>query len=131
MELMKLILVSGLVLSMAFLSACASGPVNGLIYTDVQGPVTATAANRGAMHGTACASSYLGLFAMGDASVAAAAKTANITQISHVDASYTNILFFWAQYCTTVYGNRGITPSAPMKVPSIPTAVPAPTSPTL
>lgn len=118
----KLILAIGLAISSLYVSGCASGPpISGLLYSDVQGPVAATAASRGALHGQACASSYFGLFATGDASITAAAKAANITQISHVEQSFSNIII-WAQYCTIVYGNRGIAPSAPMKVPAQPAA---------
>jgi hypothetical protein len=118
MKVMKFVLAGCLAISAAYLTGCASGqPISGMLYSDVQGPINATGAPRGAMHGQACASSYLGLVALGDASITAAAKAANVTQVSHVEQSYTNILGFWAQFCTIVYGNRGITPSAPMKVP--------------
>ncbi|MBL7543507.1 MAG: TRL-like family protein [Bdellovibrionaceae bacterium] len=127
MKIMKFILACSLALASVYLTGCASGqPISGLLYSDVQGPINATGASRGGMHGQSCASSYLGLVALGDASITAAAKAANVTQISHVEQSYTNILGFWAQYCTIVYGNRGITPSAPMKVPGGQPAAPAP-----
>lgn len=118
MKLVKFVLAGALAFSAAYLTGCASGaPISGGLYSDVQGPIAISGAPRGAMHGQACASSYLGLIALGDASISAAAKAANVTQISHVEQSYSNIAFFWAQFCTIVYGNRGITPSAPMKVP--------------
>ena len=130
MKVFKFVLACGLAFSTAYLTGCASGqPISGMLYSDVQGPINATGAPRGAMHGQACASSYLGLVALGDASITAAAKAANVTQVSHVEQSYTNILGFWAQFCTIVYGSRGITPSAPMKVPGgqqIPQPAPAP-----
>ena len=119
MKLMKIVLAMGLAASSMFAVGCASGPpLSGLLYSDVQGPINATGAPKGTMHGQSCVSSYLGLVALGDASITAAAKNANVTQVSHVEQSYTNILGFWAQFCTIVYGNRGITPSAPMKVPT-------------
>ncbi len=124
MTLMKNVLskalTAGLVAASMFVIGCASGPpISGALYSDVQGPITATSAPRGALRGESCATSYLGLFAMGDASITAAAKMANVTQISHVEQSFTNIAFFYAQYCTIVYGNRGIAPNAPMKVPAV------------
>lgn len=119
MSLMKLILAVGLAISSLYVTGCASGPpVSGLLYSDVQGPVNATGVSRGPLHGQACASVYLGLIALGDASITAASKAGNVTQVSHVEQSYTNILGFWAQYCTIVYGNRGVTPTAPMKAPA-------------
>lgn len=127
MKLLRIFLAMGLTATSMFVIGCASGPpISGALYSDVQGPVAATSATRGSLHGQACASSYFGLFATGDASISAAAKAANVTQISHVEQSYSNILMFWAQYCTIVYGSRGIAPTAPMKVPTGAQPVPAP-----
>ena len=128
MKFLKIVLAMGLAASSMLAVGCASGPpLSGALYSDVQGPIAISNAPKGSMHGQACASSYLGLFATGDASITAAAKAANVTQISHVEQSYSNILMFWAQFCTIVYGNRGIAPSAPMKVPPAgqPAAAPA------
>lgn len=113
------------------LIGCASGtPVIGFIFSDVQGPVNATGAMRGNLHGEACATSYLSLIALGDASISAAAKAGGVNQISHVDHTWTNILGLYAQYCTHVWGSKGgPSPlSTPMKVPSpsSPVQVPAP-----
>lgn len=129
MKLIKTLVAGGLLLASAFLTSCVSAPLSGVLYTDVQGPVTATGVNRGNLTGKACASSYLSLIAMGDASITAAAKAANVTHISHVESSSKSILFLWSEYCTIVYGNRGLTPSAPMRVPSVPAPIPTPTAP--
>ncbi len=57
MKLFKFILACGLAISSAYLTGCASGqPISGMLYSDVQGPINATGAPRGAMHGQACAS---------------------------------------------------------------------------
>lgn len=113
------------------LIGCASGtPVSGFVFSDVQGPVNATGALRGNLHGEACAASYLSLIALGDASISAAAKAGGVNQISHVDHTWTNVLGLYAQYCTHVWGSKGgPSPSSmPMKVPSpsAPVQVPAP-----
>ena len=52
----------------------------------------------------ACASSILGIFASGDASITAAKAAGGITQVTHVDHSVTNILGIYASTCTIVVG---------------------------
>ncbi|MCK6598323.1 MAG: TRL-like family protein [Bdellovibrionaceae bacterium] len=105
------------------LIGCASGsPVNGALYSDVLGPVAATNAIKGNLKGESCAASYLGLVALGDASINTAAKAAGINQISHIDHTWSNILGLYSQYCTIVWGSRG--------GPMIPAKVPAPAAPT-
>jgi hypothetical protein len=91
----------------ALLSGCLAvrSPAIGLIYTDVQGPVTVTSAKSGAKSGTGCASSILGLFAQGDASVATAASSAGISEISSVDEAAYSVVGIYGTYCVTVHGN--------------------------
>ena len=48
--------------------------------------------------------SFLVLIATGDASIRAAAKSAGITKIHHVDHHSTNMLGFVATYTVIVYG---------------------------
>lgn len=87
------------------LSGCASTqPVGGIIYSDVKGPVAATNRPRGTANGEACATSYLGLVAMGDASITAAANAGGVAAISHVEQHSTNILGIIHKYCTWVWG---------------------------
>lgn len=120
MKLYKTILKTLFLFLSATIIGCASGhPVSGMLYSDVQGPVNATGSMRGNLHGEACAASYLGLIALGDASISAAAKAGGVNQISHVDHTWTNILGLYAQYCTHVWGSKGgpMTPM-PMRVPS-------------
>ena len=90
----------------ALLVGCATAhsPVTGFIYSEVQSGVGATANQVGNRVGSACATSYLGVVATGDASIEQARKNGGITQISSVDASSENILMFWAKYCTIVRG---------------------------
>ena len=93
--------------SMAFFTGCASvaSPVSGLIFMDVKAPLTATNATESKKMGTAMASTILGLFATGDASIETAAKNGKITKIQHVDYHSTNILGIYSTYTVEVYGD--------------------------
>lgn len=99
----KLMVIAGLAL---FFSSCAvvKAPLTGVIYTDVKSPVAVTDSENSTKVGTAEATSILGIVATGDASVEAAAKSAGITEIHHVDAHSTSILGVFAKYTIYVYG---------------------------
>lgn len=91
--------------SVLVLSGCATTtPVSGILYADVKGPVTATSNTRGTAKGMACATAYLGLVALGDASITMAAKAGGIGKISHVEHHTNNILGVVTKYCTWVWG---------------------------
>jgi hypothetical protein len=95
-------------LSIALLSGCASvSPVGGFLYSDVKGPVLNSHLPKGPLRGEACATSYLGAYATGDASIEAAAKAGGMTIVSHVDQASSNILFFVTKYCTIAHGYKG------------------------
>ncbi|MCX7811020.1 MAG: TRL-like family protein [Leptospiraceae bacterium] len=55
--------------------------------------------------GEACASSILGLVAIGDASVEAAKSQGGINDVSYVDYQTFSILGLYAKLCTVVRGN--------------------------
>jgi hypothetical protein len=60
----------------------------------------------GPRRGEACATSLLGLFATGDASVEAAAQNAGITDISGTDHNSTiGLMGIYGKYCTIAYGS--------------------------
>lgn len=80
-------------------------PVMGGIYTGVQAGESATGVAAPQKRGEACAMSILGLVAIGDASVEAAAKNGGISEISVVDNDMTGILGVYGQHCTVVHGN--------------------------
>jgi hypothetical protein len=109
---MKKMIVGSLGLaSLLFLNGCAtavpsaqSGRVNGALYENYSGPLWVTSNTAGTKSGSASASSFLGLFATGDASIQAAAASAGITKIQHVDQKVQKVLGLWAQYTVTVYG---------------------------
>ena len=88
------------------LSGCAfvASPLVGVVYTDVQAPLTATSNDVGTKVGTAEANSILGIVATGDASINQAAQNGNITSISHVDYNTKSILGIYATFTVTVYG---------------------------
>jgi hypothetical protein len=95
--------------------AMAQSPVNGFLYSDVKHPGVATEAYGGSARGEACATSILGLIANGDASIDSAKKNGMVMQVTAVDHSSSNILGFYAKYCTIVYGKKGTGASAPAK----------------
>jgi hypothetical protein len=55
--------------------------------------------------GEACASSILGLVAIGDASVEAAKSQGGINDVSYVDYQIFSVLGLYARLCTVVRGN--------------------------
>ncbi|NDW18885.1 hypothetical protein D0T53_08160 [Dysgonomonas sp. 216] len=101
----KLFLSCAVVASLA-LSSCgaAFGPV-GALYTDVtMKNDIVDGATLGSKVGKSEAKSYLGLIAIGDAGVEAAAKAAGIKKISHVDMHTNSILGIINTYTLVVYG---------------------------
>ncbi|HKJ42899.1 MAG TPA: TRL-like family protein [Sunxiuqinia sp.] len=89
-----------------FFTSCAAvkSPLLGSLYTDVKAPVAVTSNSNSSKVGSAEATSILGLVATGDASIEAAAKSAGITKIHHVDEYSTSILGVYATYTVYVYG---------------------------
>lgn len=88
------------------LSSCAAvkSPLIGVAYTDLKAPFAITSNSASTKVGTAKATSILGIIATGDASIDAAAKSAGITKIHHVDEEVKSILGFYAVYTIVVYG---------------------------
>lgn len=95
-----LILIAGFMSSCAFVSA----PVMGTLYTDVKAPLAVTSNAGSTKVGTAKMQSILGIVATGDASIEAAAKSAGITKIHHVDYEANSILGIVASFTVVVYG---------------------------
>ncbi|MDR1850144.1 MAG: TRL-like family protein [Zoogloeaceae bacterium] len=85
--------------------ASASSPVMGGLYTDVQGPITATTGSGASKTGQATCKSILGWIALGDCSVDAAKKDGGISNVSSIDHKSTNILGLYATFTTVVKGN--------------------------
>lgn len=77
----------------------------GSIYSEFTFPVSATANNTAGMKkGTSQCTSILGMVATGDASIDAAKKAGGITKVVHVDRTVKNIMGFYGEYTTIVYG---------------------------
>lgn len=87
-----------------FLSGCASPLPLGLLYTDIEYPIAATSHTTSTKKGTATCKSFLGLIAIGEASVKKAAQDAGITKITHIDWDAQNVLGVYGVYTVTVYG---------------------------
>ncbi|MCC8034924.1 MAG: TRL-like family protein [Rikenellaceae bacterium] len=102
----KVILIAGVTLAALFMSSCAStkSPVTGFVYMDVKAPEAVTANGNSSKVGTAKVQSILGIVATGDASIEAAATSAGISKIHHIDYVAKNILGIVASYTIYVYG---------------------------
>lgn len=68
-----------------------------------EGPVTGNAGS--SKVGTAEAKGYLGVVALGDASIQAAAREAGITRIHHVDYQAKSYVGVYTIYTIIVYGD--------------------------
>lgn len=96
------------VLVATLLSGCATAvsPVTGSLYTNVRAPLLVTdSADKPTKVGRATMRSILGVYAVGDASVEAAAKNAGITHIHHVDYQAQNLFGVMSDFTVIVYGN--------------------------
>ena len=104
MKLFKLLIASSILVVLAAMSGCSTSPVTAALnFAKWDGAIS----NPGIgtqKHGEACAQSILGLVAFGDASIEKAKKDAGITKVATVDHATTNVLYFYGQYCTEVYG---------------------------
>lgn len=103
---MKLHYLAAIAIATATLNGCAvvASPSVGFLYTDVHGPVTVGAAKGTTKVGQACVENFVGLISTGDASIDAAKKAGNITNVSSVDHASKIILGVYGQYCTVVKG---------------------------
>lgn len=95
-------------LSGTFLAGCGAyvvSPVTGFAFTDVKGPVDTTGNTAYSLKvGTAKCESYLGLVAVGDASIKTAMEDGGITKVHHVDFHSVSYLGIYAKFVVTVYG---------------------------
>ncbi|NBC82855.1 MAG: hypothetical protein GVY19_05680 [Bacteroidetes bacterium] len=104
---MKKLIVLVAIVALFLFSSCAAyvaSPALGALYTDVKYPMAVTSNANSAKVGSAEVTSILGIVATGDASIDAAAKSAGITKIHHVDVHATSILGIFATYTVLVYG---------------------------
>ncbi len=76
-----------------------------LLYENTVHPRQATDHKVGAKRGEACSQTYLGLVALGDGGIAAAAKKGGIREVSTVDFRCTNVLGLYQERCAVVTGD--------------------------
>lgn len=100
----RLLLLVAVAAGMSSCASLSSQAGMGAIYMDVQTGEHVTSNNMGAKVGTATVNNILGLVLTGDASIQAAAKSAGIKKISHVDSQKKNILGIYSTYKVIVYG---------------------------
>ncbi len=103
----KLIIVAlAGVFAATFLVGCQTvkTPAMGVLFTDVSAHEGATSNSGSSRSGSASCVTWFGLVAQGDASIDAAAKSAGISKIHHVDYHSKNVLGIYGKYTVTVYG---------------------------
>ncbi len=93
-----------LLAAILLMSGCATPFPTGAIYTGVTMPSAASENVISAKQGRAECVSVLGLVAVGDCGIDAAARAGGITRISHVDFKAKNVLGVYGQYTTIVRG---------------------------
>ncbi len=100
---LKAVCVAGSVL---VLTGCTSTVPVGMIITNVELPIVATAASGSSSKvGEATCVSYVGMVAKGDCSIETAKKNGNIRNVTSVDWHYDSILGIINNYKVTVHGN--------------------------
>lgn len=92
------------------LCSCYSAPVmppGGMIYSEIAAPLDVDANNTdmGGKTGWAETMSILGLVAMGDCSVEAAAKQGGIKTVKHLDYKYMNVLGIYQKFTVVAKGD--------------------------
>lgn len=86
-------------------ASCAKSPVLGGAYTDIKDGMAVTGNAGSTKVGTAEIKGYVGLVAMGDASIQTAAREAGITRIHHVDYQTKSYVGVYTIYTVIVYGD--------------------------
>lgn len=87
------------------LAGCVKSPLAGALYTDVKDGLAVTGNAGSSKVGTAEARGYVGVVALGDASIQAAAREAGITRIHHVDYQAKSYVGVYSVYTIIVYGD--------------------------
>ncbi len=81
-------------------------PPTGLVYSGFSAPMSLDLeADMGSRMGEAKSMSILGLVAVGDCSVKAAAMDAGIKTVKHLDYKYMNVLGIFQEFTTIAYGD--------------------------
>lgn len=86
-------------------TGCIKAPLMGAVYTDIKDGMAVTGNAGSSKVGTAEAKGYVGVVALGDASIQAAAREAGITRIHHVDYQAKSYVGVYTVYTIIVYGD--------------------------
>jgi len=99
------ILMLGVLASALTLTGCptVTYPTAGMWSQDIRVPIDGKITS-GSKEGRACVTSYFGVYAVGDASVEAAAANGGITHVKSVEA-LVNSKIVIGTFCTVVHGN--------------------------
>ena len=102
--IMRTLCLCGLVV---LLGGCTivDSPAKGVIFSIVEGPITATSVIKNPRRGESCAFSILGLVAWGNASIHGAKGAGGVQEVSSVDHESFNLLGVFGYYCTVVRGS--------------------------
>ena len=98
----------GLTAAAFSLAACGgivASPVAGTTFNETKYGNIATAETATTKEGKACATTILGAFAQGDASIVAAKANGGITKVTSVDHYAKSILGIYGEWCTIVKGS--------------------------
>lgn len=98
------LLLASVVAGALFIAGCAAPSPTGALYTGIKAPVGGDSVKY-SKEGRSTCKSFLGLVAIGDCSVEAAAKAGSITNVKVVDQEVSNILGLYGQYTTVVKGD--------------------------
>ena len=101
MKKVKVLLAAAIV---ALTMTSCGGGVSGAIYTDIVTPVAATSNAVGTKVGSSQCVGYVGIVALGDGGIDAAAKNGNISRISHVDVQTKSYVGCYTVNTYVVYG---------------------------
>ncbi len=106
----RLLTLAVAVCAVSLMTGCLRAPVVppfGMIYTDYKAPLdyTQEGADLGTRRGEAKTESFVGLVAIGDASIATAARNGGISNPTAADYEYFNVLGVYQRYTTIVYGD--------------------------
>jgi hypothetical protein len=94
------------VFSLVAITGCgfvADGPF-GWAYTDSKTPMAVGTAKAGSKRGKACIKSFFGMTSIGDASIEAAMKSADIKEVYALESENLSVLGTYTRQCTVVSG---------------------------
>ena len=97
--------ISVAALTLASCMPIVASPTLGTTFNETKYGNIATEESAANKEGKACATTILGAFAQGDASIVAAKANGGITKVSSVDHYAKSILMIFGEWCTIVKGS--------------------------